>query len=214
MRAHRRTPVEEARDRWRDVVAPLHADPAEVDATFTDLASRLQAPDRWHHNLRRLTGVLDWIDRLDHRAHDPHVVRLATWVATTGTDVTGGGHACSARWAARALPRVGVDPSALADVRRLLGVLDDHDPADDDADGHVLCDADAAALGATAADYRAHVAELRRESGLPEAVWREERLRTVYGLLRRESVFRTPEMRAAREGRAQLNIAREAAGLR
>lgn len=211
-----RAPLDAAHGRWRTLLAAQHPDPAEVDAVFADLVRRLHAPGRWHHDLQRLTGVLHWIDRLEHRAHEPRTVRLTAWVATAGEDVVHGGErAGSARWAARSLPRVGVGPAVLCDVERLLtGVLKDHDPADDDADGQVLCDADLAVLGAGATDYRAHVDALRRESGLPEAAWREHRRATVHELLRRVSVFHTPEMRAAREGRAQLNIAREAAALR
>lgn len=203
------------RDDWRELLASHHSDPVEVDAVFDDLLGRLHALDRWHHGVERLTEVLRWIERLEHRADDPHTVRLTAWVATSAADVARGAESVgSAQWAARVLSRVGVRPAVVTDVERLLTVLGEYDPDDTDADGEVLCDAQLAVLGAVAAEYRVHVDASRWKSGLSAAVWSEQRRQTVDELLRRDSVFRTPEMRAVREGRAQLNIAREATELR
>jgi predicted metal-dependent HD superfamily phosphohydrolase len=201
--------VREAAGRsWRELLAGQDPDPAQVDAAFTDLSCLPRSPDRWSDGPRRRLDVLHWIERLEHRARDPHAVRLAAWAAEANGHALGG-----ARWSALWLPRVGVQPPVLADVERLLTVLRQHDPDDDDADGEVLCDADWAVLGAPANEYRDYVDRLRRDSDLPEAAWLHARRRAVRELLNRDSVFRTPEMRAAREGRAQLNLAREAAAL-
>src|SRR5581483_2931192 len=91
------------------------------------------------------------------------------------------------------------------EVRRLLGVLMDHDPADDDGDGQVLSDADLAILSASADTYAAYIKRLDVDD--------ETRLAEIDALLKRDSIYRTPEMRAAREARAQLNLARERASL-
>jgi predicted metal-dependent HD superfamily phosphohydrolase len=240
MRDRRPALVDTASECWGELLTPRCPDPAAVDALFGELLQRLQASDRWPNNLRRLVDTLGWIERLEHRAHDPYTVRLTAWAAastsdisagdtttgdtTTGDTTTGdtanrvasasGPDVDGARWAVCGLGRAGVQPALLTGVERLLGVLPEHDPVHGDADAEVLCDADWAVLGAPATEYRDHVDELRRESTLPEAGWSRHRLLTVRELLGRDSVFRTPEMRAAREGRAQLNIAREAAGLR
>ncbi len=134
-------------------------------------------------DLDRIAYTLGYVDELEHRASHPEAVELAVWFA-------------------------GVEqlPGPLSeDVRRLLEVLTDHDPADDDGDGQVLSDAKLAILGAPADEYRRHAEGLRIEKA--------ERLQQIEALLRRDSIYRTPEMRAGREARAQLNLARERAAL-
>lgn len=134
-------------------------------------------------DLDRVAYRLRHVDELDHRSRHPEAVELAVWLAGA--------------------PRL---PAGVGeDVRRLLGVLEHHDPAPDDGDGQVLSDADLAILSAPADEYRRHCERL----GLDPAV----RLQQVDALLARESIYRTPEMRAGREARAQLNLARERAAL-
>lgn len=84
-------------------------------------------------------------------------------------------------------------------------MLETHDPAPDDGDGQVLSDADLAILSAPAHEYRRHCERL----GIDPV----QRLGQVSALLARESIYRTPEMRAGHEARAQLNLARERAAL-
>jgi len=134
-------------------------------------------------DLGRIATVLGHVDELEHRARHPHAVELAVWLAGA--------------------PRL---PAGVTEeVRRLLGVLMDHDPADDDGDGQVLSDADLAILSASADTYAAYIKRLDVDD--------ETRLAEIDALLKRDSIYRTPEMRAAREARAQLNLARERASL-
>jgi predicted metal-dependent HD superfamily phosphohydrolase len=198
------------------------ADPVLIDAVFDDLEARHR--DRPHHHLGRVLGMLDRIDELDHRLHEPVAVRLAAWVAAVEVDAAVPDRHGSARWAARRLPELGAPAAEVATVTGLLTALAGHDPCgaldrtrggDSDCggpggpDAAVLCDADLAGLGDDPDGYARRLAELRREGG---PAWPAIRAEQVRVLRRRESVFRTPELRATREGRAQLNLAREAAG--
>lgn len=135
-------------------------------------------------DLDRIGSMLRHVDELEHRASHPETVELAVWFA-------GMQH----------LPAQVTD-----DVRRLLDVLKDHDPAAGDGDGQVLSDADLAILSAPADAYGAYIKGLRVDD--------DTRLDEVDALLERDSIYRTPEMRAGREARAQLNLARERRALR
>jgi predicted metal-dependent HD superfamily phosphohydrolase len=179
-----------ARARWDALLAPFGPEPAALGAVYAEIAARAQRD--------RLVRELELVERLEHRAADPCAVALAVWAGVLGPG-----------WAAVALPRVGVPAGLVATVVRLV----DGQPDPDDPDGGVLGDAGLEPLGDAAPEYRAHVERERLLSGLPAAEWRERRLRAVRALIRRDSVFRTPEMRASREGRAQLNLAREYAAL-
>lgn len=143
----------------------------------------LDDEDVFAERLDRIGYILRHVDELEHRARHPETVELAVWFA-------------------------GVEerPARVTEeVRRLLDVLKNHDPAPDDADGHVLSDADLAILSAPADAYGAYVKKLRVDD--------ETRLAQIDALLQRDSIYRTPEMRAGREARAQLNLARERAAL-
>lgn len=134
-------------------------------------------------DLDRVVYSLRYVEELEHRARHPETVELAVWLAGA--------------------PRL---PAGVGeDIRRLVDVLGHHDPEPDDDDGQVVSDADLAILSAPAGEYRRYCEELRVDPDI--------RLGEVNVLLGRDSIYRTPEMRAGREARAQLNLARERAAL-
>src|SRR5690625_7880993 len=61
----------------RDVVAS--ADRDTVGAYGQRMIERWSAPERTHHNLKRLIAVLARVDELAPETHDPNMVRLAAW---------------------------------------------------------------------------------------------------------------------------------------
>ncbi len=162
-------------------------DKSELEARWRELLSRHGLVDeddlRARLDLDRIADMLRHLDELEHRARQPEVVELAIWFS-----------------GAERLPA-----GLSEDVGRLLEVLKDHDPQPDDPDGQVLSDADLAILSAPPDEYAARFGQ-RDGSTAP-------RLRQVNDLLARDSIYRTPEMRAGREARAQLNLARERVSL-
>jgi predicted metal-dependent HD superfamily phosphohydrolase len=165
---------------------PLSA--SELEARWRALSARVglgNAEQLFEQlDLERVAYSLSHADELEHRARHPENVELALWLA-----------------GAEHLP-----PGIRADVQRLLRVLETHEPDGEDADGQVLSDADLAILSAPAREYRRYAAQLCPDQ--PAL-----RLRQINALLARDSIYRTPEMRAGREARAQLNLARERAAL-
>jgi predicted metal-dependent HD superfamily phosphohydrolase len=206
-------PLDDLRRRWHDTVAPFGAPDTVRGEAFARVGAALLDPARRHHGPARLAGALDWVAALDHRARDPVAVRLAVWAAGAAYDARReGDHGACADWAIRELPGLGVSPERIDEVVRLVGLLSAGCDADDeDDDACVLCDAELADVGSADADYRRAVDALRREHGGDDERWRGWRRRVVEDLAGRDSLFRTPELRATREGRAQLNLAREAA---
>ncbi|MEV2216500.1 hypothetical protein AB0H86_34635 [Streptomyces sp. NPDC050997] len=176
-----------------------------------NLLARWQEPQRRYHTLTHLTAVLDHIDVLEQHAADPDVVRLAAWFhdAVYFPDRSENEER-SARLAERALPEAGVSAEKTAEVARLVRLTVTHDPADDDRDGQVLCDADLAILAAPPAAYAAYTAAVREEYGfVPPAAFRDGRAAILRQLLDLPALFRTPYGRAQWEATARYNLSAE-----
>ncbi|MFI2424915.1 hypothetical protein ACH5A7_12560 [Streptomyces sp. NPDC018955] len=172
------------------------------------LLRRWSEPQRHYHTLTHLTAVLDHIDVLEEYADDPDVVRLAAWFhdAVYLPDRSTNEER-SARLAERALPEAGVPAEKTAEVARLVRLTVTHDPADDDRDGQVLCDADLAILAAPPSSYAAYTAAVREEYHfVPNDAFRAGRSEVLRRLLALPRLFRTPYGREHWEATARYNM--------
>ncbi|MGI5409398.1 HD domain-containing protein [Streptomyces chartreusis] len=175
------------------------------------LLTRWQEPQRRYHTLAHLTAVLDRVDELAGYADDPDVVRLAAWFhdAVYLPDRSENEER-SARLAERALTEAGVPADRTAEVARLVRLTVTHDPAPDDRDGQVLCDADLAILAAPPSAYAAYTAAVREEYHfVPDDAFREGRAAILRQLLALPSLFRTPHGKKEWEATARYNLAGE-----
>ncbi|MET7379522.1 hypothetical protein ABZT08_11945 [Streptomyces sp. NPDC005526] len=181
-------------------------------APYADnLLARWREPQRHYHTLTHLTAVLDHIDVLEAHADDPDVVRLAAWFhdAVYLPDRSENEER-SARLAERALAEAGVPAGKTAEAARLVRLTVTHDPADDDRNGQVLCDADLAILAAPPSAYAAYTAAVREEYHfVPGDAFRTGRSAVLRELLALPSLFRTPHGRRAWEPTARYNLAGE-----
>ncbi|WP_055695572.1 hypothetical protein [Streptomyces prasinopilosus] len=172
------------------------------------LLARWREPQRRYHTVAHLTAVLDRVDGLEEYADDPDVVRLAAWFhdAVYLPDRSENEER-SARLAERALAEAGVPEAKTAEVARLVRLTVTHDPADDDRDGQVLCDADLAVLASPPSAYAAYTAAVREEYHfVPGDAFREGRTAVLRRLLDRPRLFRTPYGREHWEATARYNL--------
>ncbi|MEU6507773.1 hypothetical protein [Streptomyces sp. NPDC046942] len=202
------------RSRWlRALLAARDDDSCAPDPyRYADaLLLRWQEPQRRYHTLEHLTAVLDRIDVLAEYADDPDVVRLAAWFHdAVYLPERSTNEERSARLAERALPEAGVSRDKTAEVARLVRLTVTHDPADDDRDGQVLCDADLAILAAPPSAYATYTAEVREEYHfVPNDAFREGRSAILRQLLGLPRLFRTPYGQEHWEATARYNLASE-----
>ncbi|MFH8339881.1 hypothetical protein [Streptomyces sp. AM6-12] len=176
-----------------------------------NLLARWQEPQRRYHTPAHLTAVLDHIDTLEPHAADPDVVRLAAWFHdAVYLPERSENEERSARLAERALPEAGVPGAKAAEVARLVRLTVTHDPAADDRDGQVLCDADLAILAAPPSAYAAYTAEVREEYHfVPNDAFRQGRSAVLRQLLALPRLFRTPYGQEHWEATARYNLAAE-----
>lgn len=176
-----------------------------------NLLARWQEPQRHYHTVTHLAAVLDRVDVLERHADDPDAVRLAAWFHdAVYLPERSENEERSARLAERALPEAGVPAERTTEVARLVRLTVTHDPADDDRDGQVLCDADLAILAASPSAYAAYAAGVREEYHfVPNDAFREGRASVLRQLLALPRLFRTPYGAENWEATARYNVTSE-----
>ncbi|MFP3714756.1 DUF4031 domain-containing protein [Puerhibacterium sp. TATVAM-FAB25] len=190
------------------------------------LVERWREPHRVYHGPLHLASALDALDLLDPPApagppgRAGLVARLALWFHDAVHDGEAGrDEERSAALAGELLgPLAGpggpLVPEDVAEVRRLVLVTADHAPADDDALGGLVSDADLAILGAGPAVYRRYVQQVRAEYGhVPDDAFRAGRAAVLRRLLALPRLFATPDGRRRWADRARANLTAELASL-
>jgi len=116
---------------------------------------------------------------------------------------------------ARAGLRGLVPDGRVDEVERLVLLTAGHDPAPDDADGAVLCDADLAVLAGPPDAYVAYASAVREEYGhLSDDEFTAGRIAVLEHLLGLPALYRTPEGARLWAERAVANITAELTLLR
>jgi predicted metal-dependent HD superfamily phosphohydrolase len=206
--------LDDLRSRWlRTLLAAREDDSCATDPSrYGDaLLKRWSEPQRRYHTVEHLAAVLDHVDVLEEYAADPAAVRLAAWFHdAVYLPERSTNEERSARLAERALPEAGVPAERTAEVARLVRLTVTHDPADDDRDGQVLCDADLAILAAPPSVYAAYTAAVREEYHfVPNDAFRAGRSAVLRQLLDLPRLFRTPYGQEKWEATARYNLAAE-----
>ena len=184
-----------------------------------DLGAQLVAsyahPDRGYHDSRHLGEVLERVHELSahQEQFDRMAVVLAAWFHDSVYDAQPDAEKRSAAWAAEALPTL-VPPACVEEVVRLVLVTERHRPADDDANGCALSDADLAILAAPRERYDEYVAAVRREwAHLPDADFAAGRAAILRDLLAKPHLFQTSYAQQHWEAAARANVEAELVGL-
>jgi predicted metal-dependent HD superfamily phosphohydrolase len=194
--------------------AALAGDSATSRTEWAAVIGAWSEPHRRYHDLAHLAAVLGLVDQLAASASDPAAVRLAAWYHDIAYDPRRSDNEEVS--AARA--RIGllglVDDARRVEVERLVLLTAGHDPAPDDANGAVLCDADLAVLASPAPAYVGYASAVREEYGhLSDAEFTAGRIAVLEHLLALPTLFRTPEARSWTEP-ARANLAAELSLLR
>ena len=139
-----------------------------------------------------------WSGALAGAADDPDAVRLAAWYHDIAYDPERTDNEEVSAGRARAGLRGLVPDERVDEVERLVLLTAGHDPAPDDANGAVLCDADLAVLAGPPDAYAAYASAVREEYGhLSDEEFTAGRIAVLEHLLALPALYRTPE--AARQ---------------
>jgi predicted metal-dependent HD superfamily phosphohydrolase len=184
-----------------------------------ELGARLVAsynhPDRGYHNAQHLGEVLERITELSVRGaeFDRMPVLLAAWFHDGVYDGQPDAEKRSAAWASEAL-QTHIEPAMTDEVVRLVLLTETHRPADGDANGGALSDADLAILAASPERYAEYVGSVRAEyAHVPDDAFAAGRAAILRDLLAKPHLFHTAYARDAWEAAARANVERELAAL-
>src|SRR6478609_8413260 len=149
-------------------------------------------------------------DHPDRRYHDGrHLAEVLARVHDSVYDAQPDAEKRSAAWAAEALPTL-VDPAVVDEVVRLVLMTEHHQPADDDANGCALSDADLAILAAPAERYAEYAASIREEyAAVPDDAFSAGRAAILRDLLATPWLFHTAHARDTWEDAARANVQAE-----
>ncbi|WP_076465136.1 HD domain-containing protein [Actinomyces mediterranea] len=179
------------------------ASAAQLDAEGRDLVARWSDPERRLHNTRHLINVLAHIDELAATAHDPDVLRIATWyhgaslnrclsVKLAGADPVSSAGACI-EITREHLTSLGVSEDVTNRVCELLSFLARHRAPRSDLDAQVLVDADLAMLAVSPQEYKKYRESLRNElSDVSDVDFTQARRLVVKKLLAFDSIYQSP----------------------
>jgi predicted metal-dependent HD superfamily phosphohydrolase len=183
-----------AADRWLDV-----------------LTRQYSGPDRHYHNLHHVAEMLRLLEQFEGVNGDHAAVRFAAWFHDAVYDTRSmTNEEQSAALAGRALEELGVPPESIESARRLILATRRHEAEGDVPDLNLFLDADLSILGAEWETYLAYSEAIRREySWVPDAAYREGRLKVLTNFLGRERLYYTEPLAVRFEARARSNLSNE-----
>ena len=197
-----------------DAWAPLAGDSPTSRTEWAAVIAAWSEPHRRYHDLTHLAAVLGLVAALPGAA-DPDAVRLAAWYHDVAYDPqrTDNEQLSAAR--ARVGLRGLVPDARVDEVERLVLLTAGHDPAPDDANGAVLCDADLAVLAGPPNAYATYASAVRQEyRHLSDAEFTAGRIAVLEHLLGLPALYRTPQAARMWSERAAANITAELSLLR
>jgi len=194
--------------------AALTEDSPTARTEWAALVDAWGEPHRRYHDLAHLAAVLGLVGELAAHAADPATVALAAWYHDVAYDPTAADNEEVSAQRAEVGLRGLVPDEQRAEVARLVRLTAGHAPADDDADGAVLCDADLAVLAAPPQAYAGYASAVREEYGhLDDAVFTAGRIAVLESLLDLPRLYRTPTAQPW-EAPARANLEAELSLLR
>jgi len=196
---------------WRALTGAGGAGGGAAGRWFGALTRRYRGPDRHYHNLRHVAEMLRLLGQFEAEAADYDALRLAAWFHDAVYDTRSRtNEEESAALAGRAMAELGVPPGRAEAVRRLILATKRHEAEGDVPDLGLFLDADLSILGAPGETYLAYSEAIRKEySWVPEAAYREGRLRVLTNFLGRERLYYTGPLAERLEARARSNLSNE-----
>lgn len=171
--------------------AALAGDSETSRTEWAALVGAWSEPHRRYHDIAHLAAVLGLVGELSADAADPAAVALAAWYHDVAYDP----QRCDNEQVSADRARIGllglVPEAVVEEVVRLVLLTTTHDPADGDANGAVLCDADLAVLAGPPEQYAAYASAVREEYGhLDDATFTAGRIAVLEQLLALPRLYR------------------------
>lgn len=196
---------------WTSLASRYAPDASVVESLFNALVEHYSDGARAYHNLSHIQSLIALSDSLLDKIHNQDAHYFAIWFHDAIYDTRrADNEEKSAEFAAEALAGITVPERTIADVREMILATKHHRAAGLSWDMQAFLDLDTSILGAPEEIYREYSLAIRKEySWVPDAMYREGRMKVLNDFLERERIYHTEEIRAKYEAQARHNIAEE-----
>lgn len=198
-------------DGWRGLTCVYESGGGLADGWFVLLTEHYSGPGRHYHNLHHVAEMLRLLEHFEGGSEDYDALRFAAWFHDALYDTRSGtNEEESAALAVRAVAELRAPHGRVEAVRRLILATKRHEAEGAAADLGLFLDADLSILGANEETYNAYSEAIREEySWVPDAAYREGRLKVLTNFLGRERLFYTEPLAELFEARARSNLSNE-----
>ena len=196
---------------WRALAGRHGLGDEAADRWLNLLTLDYSGPGRHYHNLHHVAEMLRLLGHFESDAADYTAVRFAAWFHDAVYDTRSGtNEEESAALAVRALEELRVPSPSITLTRQFILATKRHGAEGGPPDLGLFLDADLSILGAPEETYLAYSEAIREEyAWVPEAAYREGRLKVLTNFLRRERLYYTEPLAERFEARARRNLSNE-----
>jgi predicted metal-dependent HD superfamily phosphohydrolase len=196
---------------WISLASSYAAPNSVIESLFNALAEHYSEDSRAYHNLSHIQSLLALSESLLDKIQKRDAHYFAIWFHDVIYDTQRpDNEEKSAEFAAEALVRLGVPEQTIAVVREMILATKHHRAAGLSWDVKAFLDLDTSILGAPEEIYREYSRAIRKEySWVPDAMYREGRMKVLNDFLGRERIYHTEEIGEKYETQARHNIAEE-----
>jgi predicted metal-dependent HD superfamily phosphohydrolase len=179
------------------------------------LAVQYAEPHRHYHSIAHVHALLSHLERYRALAKEPALITAAIWYHDAVYDTRrDDNEERSAALTQSELASIAWPEPAVRRVAEMILATRAHQADPADSDMLLFLDLDLSILGTRPDAYADYCSAVRAEyQWVPEADYAQGRSRVLHAFLARESIYRTPQLIAAWESSAQLNLQRELAAL-
>lgn len=207
--------VDRLKEQWREFVAAKNGNVDQVKPLLLELSRRYISRGRRHyHNIFHIADGNQFLELYRHLAKNFTALKPA-WdghdvVYIPGSEMN---EQESAEFMGRMLGKLEMPPEIIRESMRLILLTKKHETTDDDTDGKLIIDTDLSILAADPEKYKRYTQAIKREyvdaKYATKKEFRAGRATYLEGLLERDSIFLTKEIREQWEDAAQQNVRNE-----
>jgi predicted metal-dependent HD superfamily phosphohydrolase len=202
---------------WDDVASRSGCNAQAAGAVLDAIVRAYGEPRRRYHTLEHVAALLALLDRYGDGSQDREALTLAILFHDIVYDpARHDNEQASASLATDQLISLGFPQDLTAKVARFILATRHNQPAEavGEPDLALLLDLDLSVLATAPEAYRAYAQAVRSEYGfVPDQLYRPGRRRVLQGLLARERIYLTEQLRGLWEEPARTNVAAEIAEL-
>lgn len=196
---------------WQELCWQLNVQPTLSKKIFSSLLKAYSSQERYYHNLVHIQKILGIVKRLEPLADNFLAVQMAAWFHDVVYDAKSPkNEEKSAEYASSSLSKLGIPPTIINNVVKMILNTKNHQASPEDIDSHILLDADLSIFGSEESEYIAYSQAIRQEySWVPDSEYKIARKRILHNFLEQDRIYFTDKIFNLLERKARENISNE-----